>query len=160
MTMNSLLAKLLLGGLLMALCIIVHSVGLTYVFKFMKRKKALHWSFWRSVRILIAVASWIIFLHLINIVLWGSLFAWVKAIPDLQSAIYFSAVTYTTTGYGDVLLPKPWQLIGGIEALTGLLMYGWTTGFFFAIVSRMYVWPDDQQQPSSSNNNANQSGAR
>ena len=57
--------------------------------------------------------------------------------PDLTSGLYFSAVTYTTTGYGDLVLPADWRLVGGIEALTGILMCGWSTGFFFAIVSRL-----------------------
>jgi hypothetical protein len=47
-------------------------------------------------------------------------------------------VTYTTTGYGDLVLPPEWRLFGAIEALTGILMCGWSTGFFFAIVSQMY----------------------
>jgi hypothetical protein len=57
--------------------------------------------------------------------------------PTLHAAFYFSAVTYTTTGYGDLVLPEAWRLIGGIEALTGILMCGWSTGFFFALVNRM-----------------------
>ena len=57
---------------------------------------------------------------------------------DLPSALYFSAVTYTTTGYGDLVLPQEWRLVGAIEALTGILMCGWSTGFFFAVVSRMF----------------------
>jgi hypothetical protein len=59
--------------------------------------------------------------------------------PDLQSALYFSAVTYTTTGYGDLVLSKEWRLVGAVEALTGILMCGWSTGFFFAVVSRLYT---------------------
>ena len=58
--------------------------------------------------------------------------------PDLQSALYFSAVTYTTTGYGDLVLAQEWRLVGAIEALTGILMCGWSTGFFFAAASRMF----------------------
>jgi len=58
--------------------------------------------------------------------------------PDLASALYFSAVTYTTTGYGDLLLPKEWRLIGGVEALTGILMCGWSTAFFFIVASKLY----------------------
>jgi hypothetical protein len=60
------------------------------------------------------------------------------AMTDLQSSLYFSAVTYTTTGYGDLVLPKDWRLVGGVEALTGILMCGWSTGFFVALVSRLY----------------------
>jgi len=84
------------------------------------------------------VAGWIILLHMIEITAWATVYAWRNAMPDLQSALYFSAVTYTTTGYGDLVLPQPWRLAGAIEALTGILMCGWSTGFFFAIVSRMF----------------------
>jgi voltage-gated potassium channel Kch len=58
--------------------------------------------------------------------------------PNMPAALYFSAVTYTTTGYGDLVLPEEWRLLGAVEALTGILMCGWSTGFFFAIVSRMF----------------------
>jgi hypothetical protein len=59
--------------------------------------------------------------------------------PSLQAAAYFSGVTYTTTGYGDLVLPESWRLVGAIEALTGVLMCGWSTGFFFLIVSRRFI---------------------
>lgn len=56
---------------------------------------------------------------------------------DISSAFYFSSVTYTTVGYGDLVLPKDWRMVGGIEALTGMLMCGWSTGFFFTVVSHI-----------------------
>jgi hypothetical protein len=34
---------------------------------------------------------------------------------------------------------KEWRLLSGVEALTGILMCGWSTGFFFAVVSRIYT---------------------
>ena len=49
-------------------------------------------------------------------------------------------------GYGDLVLPPEWRLVGAIEALTGILMCGWSTGFFFAIVSRLF---DAGRPPSS-----------
>ena len=89
----------------------------------------------------ICVVGWIILLHLVEIAAWGFFYFWKGAMPDLPSAIYFSAVTYTTTGYGDLVLPTNWRLVGGVEALTGILMCGWSTGFFFAVVSRMMERP-------------------
>ena len=89
--------------------------------------------------------------HLIEITVWASFFLWKQAMPDLSSALYFSAVTYTTTGYGDLVLPAEWRLVGAVEALTGILMCGWSTGFFFAVVERMLhhtgVAGDDQKHP-------------
>jgi hypothetical protein len=88
--------------------------------------------------LLVRVASWLVLLHLLEISLWALLDTWGHAIPDMHSALYFSSVTYTTVGYGDVVLPEGWRLAGGIEALTGILMCGWSTGFFFAILSTIY----------------------
>ena len=78
-----------------------------------------------------------VLLHLLEITTWAVFYVWRDAMADLPSSLYFSAVTYTTTGYGDLVLPKEWQLVGAIEALTGILMCGWSTGFFFAVFSRM-----------------------
>ena len=133
------ITKLLIAGLLMALCVMVHAIGVTGAFRRIHRSPALvDPRFWPATWLLIKIAGWIILLHLIEISLWALLYAWEQAMPDLHSAFYFSAVTYTTTGYGDLVLPEAWRLVGGIEALTGILMCGWSTGFFFAVVNRMY----------------------
>jgi hypothetical protein len=87
--------------------------------------------------VLVGVAGWMVLLHLLEISAWALLYALTGAMPDLPSAFYFSVVTYTTTGYGDLVLAGPWRLVGGVEAFTGILMCGWSTGFFFAIVSRI-----------------------
>ena len=83
------------------------------------------------------VAGWMILLHLAEISVWAVAYTAAGAMPDLQSAFYFSAVTYTTTGYGDLTLPPTWRLVGGVEALTGILMCGLSTGLFVAVVNRM-----------------------
>jgi voltage-gated potassium channel Kch len=68
--------------------------------------------------------------------------------PDIDSALYFSAVTYTTVGYGDLVLPEQWRLVGGIEALTGILMCVWSTAFFFAVVSQILMRDTKTAGPS------------
>jgi Ion channel len=133
------ITKLLIGGFLMALCVTVHAIGLMGALRWIQRLPALaDLRFWPPTWLLIRVAGWLILLHLIEISLWALLYVWRQAMPDMQAAFYFSAVTYTTTGYGDLVLPEAWRLVGGIEALTGILMCGWSTGFFFAVVNRMY----------------------
>ena len=92
-----------------------------------------------------------IVLHLIEIGVWAVFYLWKDAMADLSSAVYFSAVTYTTTGYGDLVLPEEWRLVGGVEALTGILMCGWSTGFFFAVVSRMLERTSKQTGPDAVN---------
>src|SRR5512137_348320 len=132
------LAKLLIAWLLMALCVVLHAAGLTAAIRWTKSWTIrLDAGFWFATRMLIRVAGWTILLHLAQIGIWACFYAWTQGMPDLGSAFYFSAVTYTTTGYGDLVLPAPWRMVGAVEALTGILMCGLSTGFFFAVLSKV-----------------------
>ena len=130
--------RLLAGCSMMALCVIIHAAGVTWAIRRVRRIAAAPAGFWRGTWLFIRLAVWMVLLHLLEISMWAALYVWNEAMPDTTSALYFSAVTYTTTGYGDLVLPAQWRLHGGIEALTGILMCGWSTGFFFAIVNRLY----------------------
>jgi hypothetical protein len=130
------IAKLLFGGALMAACVAIHASGLTTALRWLQKRPPMVDRFWPMTTFLIRLAAWIILLHLIQICAWALLYVWQEALPDFPAAAYFSAVTYTTTGYGDMVLPPEWRLVGGIQALTGILMCGLSTGFFFAVVSR------------------------
>jgi hypothetical protein len=123
---------------LMALCVTIHAGGVTWALRRLRRRPEPAPRFWPSTWLFVIVAGWMLLLHLVEIAAWASFYVWKGAMPDLQSAAYFSAVTYTTTGYGDLVLPREWRLVGGVEALTGILMCGWSTGFFMAIVTRLY----------------------
>lgn len=131
------LLKLLLAWSLMATCVAIHASGLTLALHWLrKRPTVLDEKFLPATLMLIRVAGWTLLLHLLEISLWAFFYFWNRCMPDLDSAFYFSAVTYTTTGYGDIVLPDAWRMVGAVEALTGILMCGWSTGFFFAVVSR------------------------
>lgn len=129
------LTKLLAAFALMAVCVAIHASSVTAAIHWTRARAKRRPQFWPPVRLFVRIAAWIVFVHLIEITVWAAYYWWKGAMPDLQSALYFSTVTYTTTGYGDLVLPVEWRLVGGIEALTGILMCGWSTGFFFAVVS-------------------------
>ena len=131
------LSKLLIAWLLMAMCVAIHAVGLTVALRWLRGKSArMERKFLLTTWMMIRVAGWTMFLHLLEISLWALIYFWKQCMPDLDSAFYFSAVTYTTTGYGDLVLPPQWRMLGAVEALTGILMCGWSTAFFFTVVSR------------------------
>lgn len=133
------LLKLLIAWCLMALCVAIHVMGLIAALRWLKRRASVaEGNFWPAARLLIATAGWTLLLHLLQIVVWAIYYAGSGALPDMETAGYFSAVTYTTTGYGDVVLPAEWRLGGGVEALTGILMCGLSTGMFFAVFSWIF----------------------
>jgi hypothetical protein len=139
------LQKLLMAWCLMALCVAIHAGGVASALHWLRTRLSSEPRLGSWTWLFIGMAGWMVLLHLIEIVVWGLLYYWTGAMADLSSALYFSAATYTTTGYGDLVLAEAWRLVGGVEALTGILMCGWSSGFFFAVVSRLYASPSETQ---------------
>ena len=131
------LIEILLAGGLVAVTVFIHAAGISALLRAMMRSHALATSgFLPVTRFVIVVTCWLIVIHLIEISVWGLFYFWRGCLPDAESAFYFSGVTYTTVGYGDLVLSKPWRMLAPLEALTGILMGGLSTGLFFALVSR------------------------
>lgn len=137
----------------MAFCVAVHAMGLTAAYRWMKRQPMpAEVCYWSATWMLVRIAGWTMFVHLIQIAIWAFHYSWDGAIPDLATAFYFSAVTYTTTGYGDVVLPTEWRLVGSVEAMTGILMCGLSTGFFFSVFARVFGFGVGNVTPPTGNN--------
>jgi hypothetical protein len=128
--------QLSIAWCLMASNVALHAGGVVAALDRLRRNE-IRPGFWPSTWLFVGLAGWMILLHVTEIMVWALAYTLWNAMPDLPSAMYFSAVTYTTTGYGDLVLPQSWRLVGAIEALTGILMCGWSTGFFFAVLSRL-----------------------
>ena len=80
----------------------------------------------------------LLLLHLTEAIVWALFFVLVGGLPDLESAVYFSLTSYTTVGYGDLVLPEPWRLLGPLEAAVGVLMLGWSTGILVTVIGVIY----------------------
>ena len=70
--------------------------------------------------------------------LWAGAYWGLGELPDFRQALYFSLVTFTTLGYGDVTLSEQWRLLGAFEAANGIMMFGWTTALIAAASQRLY----------------------
>jgi len=128
----------LVGALcLMAVCVVIHAGGVSAALRMLRRRQNGVRGFWRDTWLFILVAGWMVLLHLSEVCAWAMLYLWKQGMPDLPTSLYFSAITYTTTGYGDLVLKADWRIVSGVESLTGILMCGWSTAFFLAIVSRL-----------------------
>ena len=121
-----------------ALTVTIHAAGLSAMLPGVL-SAPLDRRFWRVTWQLLRVAWRLLLLHLAEIAAWALFYWWQKCLPDSESSFYFSGVTYTTVGYGDLVLPKEWRLLGPVEGLTGILMCGLSTGFFFAIVTKLFA---------------------
>jgi hypothetical protein len=134
------LEKLLFAFALVAITVTFHAAALGIVLHpVLRSTEHLETRFLSVTWLIVRVAWWLIVIHLIEIAAWGLFFWWQRCLPDAESSVYFSGVTYTTIGYGDLVLPKQWRLFGPVEGLTGILMCGLSTAFLIAALSKMYI---------------------
>jgi hypothetical protein len=74
---------------------------------------------------------------LLEINIWAVTYLVIGALSDFEPALYFSTVTFTTLGYGDITLDANWRLLGSFQAANGIIMFGWSTALVFAVLQRM-----------------------
>ena len=79
------------------------------------------------------------FLHAIEAAIWAGTYRLVGALPDNRSAMLYSISAVTSYGHANLFLKAQWQMMGALEALNGMLLFGLTRAFLFAMIQR--VWP-------------------
>jgi len=102
-------------------------------------------SAWKSAVLMIRFTIVMVVLHILQILLWAAFYRW-QCFSSWEACFYFSAASYSTVGYGDILLPRYWRVLGPIESVTGVLMSGISVSALFAILLRLV---DTQDQSSA-----------
>ncbi|HUN69384.1 MAG TPA: hypothetical protein VMU46_11330 [Burkholderiales bacterium] len=130
---------------LVVLTVAIHAAGFDLLLRAMMRADTLTASGIRRVgRSLIVLACWLVLIHVAEIAVWALFYLWQGGLPDAESALYLSGSAYSGGGDGTAL-PKPGRLLVPLEALIGSLMFGLSTGLFFAVVYRWIVnWMQKQ----------------
>jgi len=134
------LINMTLASLMMLVTTIFHLAGISLVILLLKAHVK-HWHhrhpFVRAYKIG-EVVLFMFFLSVVEVSLWAFLYLSLGAIKKMETALYFSMVTFTTLGYGDVLIEEKWRLIAAFEAACGIIIFGMTTALIVAVVQRVY----------------------
>jgi hypothetical protein len=88
-----------------------------------------------------ALTAWMFLAIVIEAWIWALVYLYnplITTLPDLETAFYFSMVTFTTLGYGDVVLTGNWRTLASIQAANGVIVFGWTTALIFVFIQRVY----------------------
>jgi hypothetical protein len=90
------------------------------------------------------IAMWATFLLAVEAGVWAVAYRILGALPDSRLALLYSLSAITTYGHTDIFLAKHWQLMGALEALNGIMLFGLTTAFMYGMIQR--VWPIERRR--------------
>jgi hypothetical protein len=131
------LVPLSVGCIAIACTIVVHGAALAANLRFLRHERALGRTgvrVWIDLMIVAVALMLALLAHLIEIGLWAVLLVLFGEFQAFDLAFYHSAMNYTTLGYGDIVMSPAWKMLGPIEAVDGLLMFGVSTAMVFAVI--------------------------
>ncbi|HEX6650726.1 MAG TPA: ion channel [Pyrinomonadaceae bacterium] len=132
--------EIVTAAVIVSVCLIIHTAGVLLMAEWLLQRRehiernagSRHFAL-----VLVALFAGIMFLHVVETSLWATFYYVQNLFTDFETSLYFSMVSFTTIGYGDVLLPRNWRLLGVIEGFSGVLLCGVSTGFVFAVINAM-----------------------
>ena len=139
--------QLMLGMLLILTTVLVHGLSFDYLIRFLLflvPKVTLRLPRHGKPLLLSVTVMGIFLAHVVEIWIWAFVFLMTEELQSLESAIYYSTVTFTTVGYGDITFSDQWRLLSSVEAANGMLLFGWSTAFIFEVMRR--IWNLDSQE--------------
>jgi len=153
------LSQALAATILVALTLAIESAGMAVLIHWARAyfaSRIKRQGLWHTAVLMIRFATMTILLHLLQILLWAAFYR-VQCLRSWEPSFYFSATSYSTVGYGDVVLPPVWRLLGPVEAIVGVLMCGISVSALFAIAARLIG--DNAQSAEEAQPQPNQSSA-
>jgi voltage-gated potassium channel Kch len=140
------IGNLALAAFMVGVTVVVHFIGLLTLIWLLRarghRFRAHESAIGQGAAIVFVVLGLVV-IHTIEIWLYAVVYFVLGALPEFEAALYFSTTSFTTIGYGDVVLDKTWRLLSAIEGANGLLLFGWSTAFLFSVTARMRTLEHD-----------------
>ena len=138
------LIQLFLATIMSLLTVVIHLTGLALLVRILRSHHRLVRPLKGApVAILMIATATIFAIHTVEIWLYALLYVLLGAFGNFEVALYFSTVTYSSVGYGDVLLSQEWRILGAIEGATGILMIGWSTAFLVSMLGQLKLLTHD-----------------
>ncbi len=127
-----------IGCLLILICIIIHALATRLAIYISNRPDRLKNKNFLSLFWIAFIVLLMFFASIIEAAAWAGAYLYLGAIESYADSLYFSIVTYTTLGYGDITLSESWRLLASFEAAIGIIIFGWSTALVMAVVQHFY----------------------
>jgi hypothetical protein len=133
-------ANWLWGVSLVVLTVVIHVLGLGVIDRgvalFSARRRPRASSVPYFVLVMGTVAWLATLLHGVEATVWALAYTWLGAIANVQAAMLYSLSAMTSYGHAELFLDRRWQMLGAIESLNGIMLFGLTTAFLFFTMQR------------------------
>jgi voltage-gated potassium channel Kch len=131
--------NLFVGTIVISLTVLIHTFGLIAITHVTARLGALFRMHGRRSRILamISVVMGLFAVMTAEVWLWGGIYRLLGIFSDFETALYFSTITFSTVGYGDVVPAHDWRVLAALEGINGFLLIGWSTAYLIAAGTRV-----------------------
>lgn len=139
----NLLAQFAVSSAMVVLCVVIHGLGLFGLNRAMRTETSLERLRHidplspRGAVFTLGVVIAMLALHGLEIWLFSFVYLALGAFPQLEPALYFSTISYSTVGYSDVHVAGEWRMLGAFESVLGIFLLGWSTAFFFRMIGRI-----------------------
>ena len=135
------LLNVAIAAFMMIVTTCIHAGGMELMLRGVKNQKTGLRAWLRKTRIYWVVTTILVMfvVALLEAMAWASVYLAFGALKGLEQALYFSLVTFTTLGYGEIVLDERWRLLASFEAANGIIMFGWSTAIVMAVVHRVYL---------------------
>ena len=143
---------LILGGTMLVGIALVHGAAMRMITTRVTRRAktlALKPSQWRADLLLASIILAMLTTHLAETGIWTTVLVGSHLLTDWREAGYFVANTYTTLGYGEVILAAQWKMLAPIIAISGLFTFGWTSSVLVDVVGRVNRLKDLAEAPAT-----------
>jgi len=137
------LLNIIVGLIVIGLTVVIQGYGTMYwVRRYDQKREAQTNDYLRKkgVQLLISTSVFLIFIHLVQAAIWALVFMLLPEVTEFETfekSMYFSLVTFTTLGYGEITIASGNRILAGLEAMNGITLIGWSTAFMFAIFQEL-----------------------
>lgn len=144
------LVQLFLATVMSLVTVAIHLTGLGFLVRILGSHHRLVQPLKSApLAVLLITTAAIFAIHTVEIWLYALLYVLLGALNTFEVALYYSTVTYSSVGYGDVLLGEEWRILGAIEGATGLIMIGWSTAFLVSLLAQLKLLTHDWLTPEA-----------
>lgn len=140
--------QLILATIMVAAIVIIHLVGLAMLTRVLRsHSRILDKKRITPLTLLLTATVGIFALHTLEIWAYAIVYLKLGAFANFEQALYFSTVTYSSIGYGDVLMTYRWRIFAAIEGPAGIIMLGWSTAYLVSLLGQLKLFGQDWLRP-------------